>query len=79
MKTKTFLRDDKSGLLYCNDGLFRGFVQFGNASGCLKFWSKAGFADLKARKLGLNDWSILHVDPGDSVDCFGNVISKIKG
>ena len=51
MKTKTFLRDDESGLLYCNDGLFRGFVQFGNDSGCLKFWSKAGFADLKAKKL----------------------------
>jgi len=78
MKRKTFLRDDKTGLLYCNDGLFRQSVFFGNVSSCLKFWSKAGFAKLKARKLGLSQWSVFHVYDGDTVDNFGNVIRQAR-
>jgi hypothetical protein len=78
MNRKTFLRNDKTGLFYCNDGLFRQSVHFGNVSGCLKFWKKAGFAKLKARKLGLSEWSIFHVYPGDEVDSVGNVIRQAR-
>ncbi len=81
MKRITFLRDDKTGLLYCNDGLFRQSVFFGNVPGCLKFWKKAGFAKRAARKLGLSEWTIYHVYQGDEVDHFGNVIrqAQIRG
>jgi len=76
MKRITFLRDDKTGLLYCNDGLFRRSVFFGNVPGCLKFWKKAGFAKRAARKLGLTEWTVHHVYEGDEVDNFGNVIRQ---
>lgn len=78
MKRKTFLRDDKTGLLYCNDGLFRRSVLFGTVSGCLKFWRKAGFAKRAARKLGLSEWTVYHVYECDEVDCFGNVIRQAR-
>lgn len=73
MNRITFLRDDKTGMLYCNDGLFRRSVFFGNVKGCLKFWRKSGFAKRKARKIGLSEWTIYHVYEGDEVDHFGNI------
>lgn len=78
MNRITFLRDDKTGLLYCNDGLFRQSVFFGNVKGCLKFWRKSGFAKRKARKIGLSEWTIYHVYEGDEVDHFGNVIRQAR-
>lgn len=75
---RCFLRDEKDGTLYCQDGKFRKTVTFGTERSCLKFWKGAGYAKRAARKLDLDRYTIFFVYEGQVVDAYGNVADKNK-
>ena len=74
MNRSSFLKDNETGMLWCSDNAWRRNIHTNKkVVGCLKFWKKKGFAHRLAKKIGLKDYTIIHVYEGDEVDSTGYV------
>lgn len=58
---------------YCNDGLFREYVTFGDVKGCLNTWKYDGWADKTARKHNLRRWRVTFFYEGDTINGDGTI------
>lgn len=57
----TIIRDNDSKAFVSKDNKLRSFVLWGNTSNCIKTYKTKGFAQRKAEKLGLNNFTLFHL------------------
>ena len=67
------LINEDNGYIYCKDRKFRRSVCFGTPNWTCKFWKRAGFAKRAAERMGLTNYNVVHVYPGDVVNSDGTV------
>ena len=57
----TVIRDNDSKAFVSKDNKLRPFALWGNTSNCIKTYKTKGFAQRKAEKLGLNNFTLFHL------------------
>jgi len=57
----TIIRDNESKAFVSKDNKLRSFLLWGNTSFCVKTYKSKGFAQRKAEKLGLNNFTLFHL------------------
>lgn len=74
----TVIRDNDSKAFVSKDNKLRSFVLWGNTSNCIKTYKTKGFAQRKAEKLGLNNFTLFHLY-NDTIEQFQKeIILNIK-
>ena len=74
----TVIRDNDSKTFVSKDNKLRSFVLWGNKNNCIKTYKTKGFAQRKAEKLGLNNFTLFHLY-NDTIEQFQKeIILNIK-
>jgi hypothetical protein len=80
-KTKylfTIIRDNESKGFVSRDNKLRSFLLWGNMNHCVKTYKSKGFAQRKAEKLGLNNFTLFHLY-NDTIEKFQKeIILNVK-
>ena len=74
LKCLLIWESEKHGsVIACKDGKFRSSVTFGTCRFCCKFWKREVYARKFAEKARVNDYKIVFIYDGDTIDHLGNV------